>query len=57
MKFPQSDPVLKTETANERKESDIPEKACADMTDDERIDLAAAFILTRYRRAFEELAK
>lgn len=34
-----------------------PVAAATDMTDEEKIDLAAVRILERYRPAFEELAK
>ena len=40
----------------EKSVSDI-SHAAVPMTDDERIDLAAAQILQTYKKAFEELAK
>lgn len=36
---------------------DIENSPVLDMTDDEKIDVVAARILSRYRSAFEELAK
>ena len=36
---------------------DIESDTTIEMTDDEKIDLVAARILKKYRRAFEELAK
>lgn len=36
---------------------DIETDTTIDMTDDEKIDLVAARILKKYRKAFEELAK
>ena len=35
----------------------IAEKPVIDLTDDERIDIAAARVLAKYKPAFEELAK
>ena len=37
--------------------SDLIDLENSDLTDDEKIDIVAARILERYRRAFEELAK
>lgn len=37
--------------------SDLADLKNSGLTDDEKIDIAAAGILERYRRAFEELAK
>ncbi|MDR2091585.1 MAG: type II toxin-antitoxin system Phd/YefM family antitoxin [Clostridiales bacterium] len=36
---------------------DLSQNAIVDLTDDEKIDVAARRVLERYRAAFEELAK